>query len=320
MTLLNVEDLKVHFKVGSKGLFGGEDKVVKAVNGVSFKVDRGSILGIVGESGCGKSTLVRGVSRLVPVTAGRIELLGKDLAAMGKNELRAFRKNFQMVFQDPEASLNPRLTVGEIIAEPIKVFEKGISKGELADRVTELMGLVGLSPYMIRRFPHEFSGGQRQRIGIARAISINPELLICDESVSALDVSIQAQIINLLHEIREKYKLTYLFISHDLAVVRYISDEIMVMYLGKAVEKGLTNDVINNPQHPYTKALISAVPEYNRKKQPIELSGEIPSPLNPPKGCAFAARCPIAESRCKAEEPLLKPVDGRLIACHKVNP
>lgn len=312
MSFLKVEDVKIHFPIG-KG------KVVKAVDGVSFELKKGGILGIVGESGCGKSTLARGIMRLNQVREGKISLLGRDILAMEGSELLEFRRHLQMVFQDPEASLNPRFTCGEIIAEPIRVFEPHLKKDEVATRVQQLMLEVGLNPNLIRRFPHEFSGGQRQRISIARSISINPVLLVCDEAVSALDVSIQAQIINLLNALKKEHQLTYLFISHDLSVVRYISDEIMVMYLGKVVEKGPSLGIINQPKHPYTEALISAVPEYQRKKAVIDLEGEIPSPINPPSGCAFSTRCPKVKDHCRRERPPLeRREDGRWVACFEV--
>lgn len=317
MALLEVEDLKIHFPVHAKNDDGSREKrFVKAVDGVSFKVERGSVLGIVGESGCGKSTLVKGIMRLLDVKSGKINLMGKDLLKLKGSQLRKFRRQFQMIFQDPEASLNPRFTVGEIIAEPIRVFEPNLKPDEVEKRVQDLMVKVGLSPYMIRRYPHEFSGGQRQRICIARSLSINPELLICDESVSALDVSIQAQIINLLNDLKKQFELTYLFISHDLAVTRYISDYIMVMYLGKVVEMGKTKDVMLNPKHPYTKALISAVPQYHRKHDQIELKGEIPSPMNPPQGCSFHTRCPQAKPECSQGTPVLEDRgDGQMVSC-----
>lgn len=320
MSFLEVKNLKIRYPVGAPKIFGGHDKFVKAVDGVSFSLEKGSTLGVVGESGCGKSTLAKGIMRLTPVQSGSISLMGTDLLALSGEKLKAYRKNFQMVFQDPEASLNPRLTVGEIIAEPIQVYERTLSKSEVQKRVQKLMDQVGLSPYMIRRYPHEFSGGQRQRICIARSLSINPVLLVCDEAVSALDVSIQAQIVNLLNDLKQQYNLTYLFISHDLAATRYISDYIMVMYLGKVVEFGKTEDIMKNPTHPYTRALISAVPQYKRADAPIELQGEIPSPINPPKGCTFHTRCPRAQSRCSVDVPELTPKQhvSQLVACHQI--
>ena len=319
MSFLEVRDLKIHFPAGRPNLLGHYQKFVKAVDGVSFSIEQGSVLGVVGESGCGKSTLAKGIMRLTPVQAGSIKLMGQDLLSLKGRELKKFRKNFQMVFQDPEASLNPRLTVGEIIAEPILEYQKELSKKDIQKRIQELMEQVGLSPYMIRRYPHEFSGGQRQRVCIARSLSINPTLVVCDEAVSALDVSIQAQIINLLNDLKKQFNLTYMFISHDLAITRYISDYIMVMYLGKVVEFGKTEDIMANPVHPYTKALISAVPQYKRTDSPVELKGEIPSPINPPPGCNFHTRCPIAADGCSQAIPqLLKKSAPQLVACHRV--
>ena len=319
-SMLEVNDLKVHYPVGNPKLLGGYSQYVKAVNGVSFRIEKGSVLGVVGESGCGKSTLAKAIMQLTPIKSGSVKLMGKDLLAMSGSELRDYRRNFQMIFQDPEASLNPRLTVGEIISEPLQVYERGLSKREVQQRVQELMEQVGLSPYMIRRYPHEFSGGQRQRICIARSLIINPVLVVCDEAVSALDVSIQAQIINLLNDLRRERNLTYMFISHDLAVTRYISDYIMVMYLGRAVEFGKTKDIMENPQHPYTKALISAVPQYKRTDKAIELIGEIPSPMNPPSGCTFHTRCPVAEDQCLNAIPeLMGKSVAQQVSCHLVN-
>lgn len=320
MALLEVRDLKIHYPVGTPKLFGGHDTYVKAVDGVSFDIEKGSVLGVVGESGCGKSTLAKGVMQLAPIKSGSIRLQGKDLLKMSPSELKKYRSNFQMVFQDPEASLNPRLTVGEIIEEPLLVYESQLSSSERQKKVQGLMDQVGLSPYMIRRYPHEFSGGQRQRICIARSLAVNPSLVVCDEAVSALDVSIQAQIVNLLNDLKKEFGLTYMFISHDLSVTRYISDYIMVMYLGKIAEFGPTKDIIENPQHPYTKALISAVPEYGRTEPAIELKGEIPSPMRPPAGCRFHTRCPIAKGECKTNVPelLKKSHVPQEVACHFV--
>ena len=315
MSFLNLENVKIHYPLPRDGLFS-DPRAVKAVDGVSFGLDKGLVLGVVGESGCGKSTLARGIMALEKVSQGQITLMGKDLLGMSPSELKGFRRHFQMVFQDPEASLNPRMTCGEIIGEPLKVYEPSWSKEKRESEVRELMLMVGLNPAMVRRFPHEFSGGQRQRINIARAISIKPQLLVCDESVSALDVSIQAQILQLLEDLKTRLNLTLLFISHDLAVVRYISDQILVMYLGHVMEKGSAEQVIHNPRHPYTKALVSAVPRYKRLDQPVEMEGEIPSPINPPEGCVFSTRCPIAQDRCRREAPTLDEVDnGSLVAC-----
>ncbi len=317
MSFLEVKDLKIHFPVRSDSLLSRVKNYVKAVDGVSFSVEQGSVLGIVGESGCGKSTLVKGLMRLTPIKSGEARLMGKDLLSLKGNALKKYRKNFQMVFQDPEASLNPRLTIGEAIAEPIKVFEPSITKKELTKRVQVLMEDVGLSPYMIRRYAHEFSGGQRQRICIARSLAIHPKLIVWDEAVSALDVSIQAQIVNLLNDLKVEHDLTYLFISHDLAITRYISDYVMVMYLGKIVEMGQNEDVVKNPQHPYTKALISAVPQYKNDRKVIKLTGEIPSPINPPKGCAFNTRCSVSVDKCfHTTPPLVEKDNNRILACH----
>ncbi|MBP9673566.1 MAG: ATP-binding cassette domain-containing protein [Bacteriovoracaceae bacterium] len=319
MALLEVKNLKVYFPVRENSFFKRKERYVQAVDDVSFEVEEGEVLGIVGESGCGKSTLVRALMRLIPTTAGAINLLGEDLLHLPKNKLRLFRKNFQMIFQDPESSLNPRFTVGEIIGEPLKIFESNLSHKEHLYKVQDLMEKVGLSSYMIRRYPHEFSGGQRQRICIARALSIHPKLIICDEAVSALDVSIQAQILNLLNEIKERFKLTYIFISHDLAVTRHISDRIIVMYLGKIVETGRALEIIKNPQHPYTKALLASVPEYKKERNLNLLTGDIPSPINPPKGCRFHTRCPLVEPKCLEIEPILQQKScGNYVACHLV--
>ena len=317
MALLSVKDLAIHYPVSKSGFFE-EQKVVRAVDGVSFELDQGKVLGVVGESGCGKSTVAKGIMGLVDVSAGEITLMGRNLCSLSGKELRAFRQHFQMVFQDPEASLNPRLTRGEIIGEPLRVYHPELSSKERLEKVQKTMLMVGLSPSLMRRFPHEFSGGQKQRISIARSISISPSLLICDESVSALDASVQAQILALLLELQSQLSLTYLFISHDLAVVRYISDEILVMYLGKVVEKGTADQIMDEPVHPYTVALINAAPEYGRKDSPPGLTGEIPSPLNPPPGCAFSTRCPLADERCRREAPTLRPSHDRVVACHLV--
>ena len=319
MALLEVNNLKIYYPLAKKNLFSNEpQKYVKAVDNVSFKVEQGNVLGIVGESGCGKSSLAKGIMRLTPVMSGEILLDGVDILSLSRKNLKRERKNFQMIFQDPEASLNPRLTVGEIIAEPLQVYEN-LSKKELRLRVQELMSQVGLSPHMIRRYPHEFSGGQRQRICIARSLSLKPKLMVCDEAVSALDVSIQSQIINLLNELKEELGLTYLFISHDLAVTRYISDQIMVMYLGKTVEFGKTEEVMISPTHPYTKALISAVPQYKKEKESLMLEGEIPSPINPPSGCPFNTRCPIVQKKCLETMPPLEVKEGlQQVACFEV--
>ncbi|HEY6117865.1 MAG TPA: oligopeptide/dipeptide ABC transporter ATP-binding protein, partial [Candidatus Dormibacteraeota bacterium] len=281
-----------HFPVGG---FGG--LAVRAVDGVDLTIRRGETLGLVGESGCGKSTLARLVTGLLPVTAGSIVFDGDDVTRLRGGRLRRVRRKMQMIFQDPFASLDPRMTVGDILQEPLDNFSVG-SVRERRRRVQELLRLVGLNPNFTNRYPHEFSGGQRQRIGIARALAVNPSFIVCDEPVSALDVSIQAQIINLLQDLQREFKLTYLFIAHDLAVVRHLSDRIAVMYLGKVVETADRNDIYDRPQHPYTKALLSSIPvpdpRVEAERAPILLKGEIPSPVNPPSGCRFHPRCPIA--------------------------
>ncbi|MDQ6692509.1 MAG: ATP-binding cassette domain-containing protein, partial [Candidatus Dormibacteraeota bacterium] len=298
---------------------------VKAVDGVSFEVRAGETLGLVGESGCGKSTLGRLITQLIPVTAGRIYFGDVELTGLGGEQLRQQRRQLQMIFQDPYGSLNPRMTVGDIIAEPLDNF--GLVKGAArAKRIQELLKVVGLNPYFNNRYPHEFSGGQRQRIGIARALALNPRLIVCDEPISALDVSIQAQIINLLEDLQQEFDLTYLFIAHDLSVVRHISDRVMVMYLGKIVEIADSIEIYRNPKHPYTKALLSAIPipdpRIQRHRRLVELTGEIPSPLNPPAGCRFHTRCPIARvpGVCiDAEPPLEEKEPEHLAACHFSN-
>ena len=316
--LLRVEDVYKYFPIGG---VGGD--VVRAVDGVSLEVRRGETLGLVGESGCGKSTLARVITQLHTVTSGRVVFEGQDLTQMGGAKLRRMRRNVQMIFQDPFASLDPRMTVGDIIAEPMDNF--GIARGAARHkRVQELLRVVGLNPNFTNRYPHEFSGGQRQRIGIARALAPNPSFIVCDEPVSALDVSIQAQIINLLQDLQREFQLTYLFIAHDLAVVRHLSDRIAVMYLGKVVEVADRADIYDVPQHPYTRALLSSIPvpdpAVERDREPIAIKGEIPSPVNPPSGCRFHTRCPIARvpGICSEEEPLLEP-HGRpdqRAACH----
>ncbi len=293
---------------------------IKAVDGVTFQIKRGETLGLVGESGCGKSTVGRTMLRLYEPTSGRIVFDGQDITTLSDNELRPLRRRMQMVFQDPFASLNPRHSVGRMIAEPLKAH--GITRrSDASGRVRELLDVVGLPPDAANRFPHEFSGGQRQRIGLARALALNPELVVCDEPVSALDVSIQAQIINLLEELQGEFGLTYLFIAHDLAVVRHISDRIAVMYLGKVVEVAPADDLYENPLHPYTIALLSAIPipdpEIERTRVTIRIYGDVPSPANPPAACRFHTRCPfVQETRCREEEPLLRMLEGHQVACH----
>ena len=311
--LLEVHDLKKYFPIGG-GLFR-KAALLKAVDGVSFDVKQGETFGLVGESGCGKSTLAQTIVRLYDPTEGKIIFDGTDISKLRAGKLRPVRKNIQMIFQDPYSSLDPRMTVGGIIEEPLRNF--GI--GERPTRVRELLQQVGLNAYFVNRYPHEFSGGQRQRIGIARAIGVNPKLVVCDEPVSALDVSIQAQVLNLLRGLQAEFGLTYLFIAHNLAVVAHISDRIGVMYLGKLVELGSTAAITDDPKHPYTKALLSAapVPQRHLKRERIILKGEVPSPLNPPAGCRFHTRCPIAIDRCAKEEPQLRVINnGQMAACH----
>jgi oligopeptide transport system ATP-binding protein len=313
--LLRAEDVVKHFPAG----LGAS---VKAVEGVSFEIYPGETVGLVGESGCGKSTLGRLITQLVPATSGNIFFDGVDLTKLRGEKLRQYRRQLQMIFQDPYSSLNPRMTVGDIIAEPLENF--GLLRGRGKDkRVQELLKTVGLNPYFNNRYPHEFSGGQRQRIGIARALALRPKLIVADEPISALDVSIQAQIINLMEDLQKEFQLTYLFIAHDLSVVRHISDRVMVMYLGKIVEVADSVEIYRNPRHPYTKALLSAIPipdpEIQSKRRVVSLTGEIPSPVNPPSGCRFHTRCPIAQvpTPCADQEPLLeeKARDHRA-ACH----
>ncbi|MCP4386198.1 MAG: dipeptide ABC transporter ATP-binding protein [Hyphomicrobiales bacterium] len=319
-TLLEVENLTKTFAL-RHGLFG-RVLPVHAVSDVSFTLATGETLGVVGESGCGKSTLGRTILRLIEPSSGRVVLAGQSLTDLDTEALRARRRDMQIIFQDPIASLDPRMTVGDIIAEPLTTYEPQLTRGERQARVLDMMERVGLQPEMINRYPHEFSGGQAQRIGIARAIVQNPRLVICDEPVSALDVSIRAQIINLLAELKATLDLTLMFISHDLSVVRHISDRILVLYLGRVIEVGPTDAVFERPSHPYTAALLSSVlvpdPEVARHREATPLTGEVPSPINPPSGCAFRSRCPFAIDRCAAERPELRPYDGRDVACHRV--
>ena len=315
--LLDVRDLVKHYPVSDGNL--GAMKQVRAVDGVSFTLDRGETLGIVGESGCGKSTLARALLRLVEPTSGEVIFSGENLFQLSRREMRNKRRHLQMIFQDPFASLNPRMSVGQIISEPWAIFPQIIPRKNWQNRVRELLTCVGLSADDASRYPHQFSGGQRQRIGIARALALNPEVIVCDEPVSALDVSIQAQVINLLQNIQEQFGLSYIFIAHDLSVVRHISDRVAVMYLGKIVEIGTWEQIYNNPLHPYTEALLSAMPRLNSadRRKRIILEGEVPSPIDPPSGCRFRSRCSKAESRCAESSP---PLDIRHkshhCACH----
>lgn len=316
--LLKISGIKKHFPI-KKGFFSRQVGAVRAIDGVDLSVYAGETLGLVGESGCGKSTLGRVILRLLPATEGSVNFAGTDVFSCNATALKQLRRQMQVVFQNPYASLDPRMTIRQIIAEPLEVHKTASGKA-LSDRILDLMKLVGLSTEMADRFPHEFSGGQRQRIGIARALALNPQLVVADEPVSALDVSVQAQILNLLIDLRREFKLTYLFIAHNLDVVRYISDRIAVMYLGKIVELGKTDKVYASPLHPYSQALISAAPvpdpTYDRSHR-IILLGDLPSPSNPPPGCRFHTRCPIAQDRCKIEEPELREITpGHFSACH----
>ena len=311
--LLEVRDLVKHFTVG-RG-------IVRAVDGVSFSIERGETLGLVGESGCGKTTTGRCILQLERPTSGTVRFEGRELTTLNQTELRAVRRKMQVIFQDPYSSLNPRMTVGQIIAEPIAVHNVVSGAAARAARVKDLLNRVGLLSQHANRYPHEMSGGQRQRVGIARALAMEPSLIVCDEPVSALDVSIQAQIINLLEDLQAEFGLTYLFIAHDLAVVRHISDRVVVMYLGKIAEMADRKTIYDGPQHPYTRALLSAVPipdpELEEKRERIVLGGEVPSALNPPAGCVFHPRCPIAIDRCKHDIPLLRDLTpGHTAACH----
>ncbi|MEO3945876.1 dipeptide ABC transporter ATP-binding protein [Gorillibacterium sp. CAU 1737] len=317
-TLLDIHDLKVHFPIGGSGLLGGERQTVKAVDGLTFTIERGETLGIVGESGCGKSTTGRALLRLIEPTDGTVNFEGRDILRLRRGDLRGLRREMQIIFQDPYASLDPRKTVSSIIGEAFKVHER-LSGREREERVQELLAVVGLRPEHITRYPHEFSGGQRQRIGIARALALNPKFVVCDEPVSALDVSIQAQVVNLMKDLQEKLGLTYLFISHDLRVVKHISTRVGVMYLGKMVELANKHELYRSPQHPYTRALLSAIPQSvtGERRERILLQGDVPSPVSPPSGCRFRTRCPEATERCALEEPLLKDIgSGHQVACH----
>jgi len=316
--LLAARDLKKHFTIKG-GIFSREVDRVHAVDGVTFDISAGETLGLVGESGCGKSTTGRCILRLIEPSSGQIWFQGQDVTRLNGEALRAMRRDMQIIFQDPFASLNPRHTVGGIIGEALVIHGLAKNRHELDDRVAHLLETVGLLPDHRHRFPHEFSGGQRQRIGIARALAVQPKLIVCDEPVSALDVSIQAQVINLLEELQEKFSLTYLFIAHDLSVVEHISDRVAVMYLGRVVEIAPARELYDNPRHPYTEALLSAVPipDPRLKRKRIVLQGDVPNPIRPPPGCHFHTRCPIAEPRCSQEVPLLeRSSEGHWVACH----
>ena len=318
-TLLRVEDLKIYYPVAGSGF--GKKEFVKAVDGVTFEVKKGEVFGIVGESGCGKSTLGRGVCKLENLTSGHVYLDGEDITEYNDRRMRSIRKKVQMVFQDPYASLNPRMSVFDIIAEPLLVHHLYQDKADLEKKVLDLLHRVGLDDYHANRYPHEFSGGQRQRIGIARALAVNPEFIVCDEPISALDVSIQSQVVNMLEDMQQELGLTYLFIAHDLSVVRHISHRIGVMYLGTMVELAESYELNRNPLHPYTKTLLSAVPvpdpQVSKNRQRIVLEGDIPSPMNPPSGCRFHTRCPYATERCKQEVPRFKEYEKEhWVACH----
>ena len=320
--LVEVKDLKLYFPVTSGFILQRKVADVKAVDGISFDIMQGETLGLVGESGCGKSTTGRAILQLYRPTAGEVKFEGEDLTKVKGSALRHYRRKMQMIFQDPYASLDPRMSVGRIISEPLAIH--GLAKGAARkQRVQELLRVVGLNPAFASRFPHEFSGGQRQRIGIARALAVEPDFLVCDEPVSALDVSIQAQIINLLEDLQQEFGLTYLFIAHDLSVVRHISDRVAVMYLGHIMELTDRAELYENPQHPYTKALLSAVPipdpELERSRERIILYGDVPSPLRPPAGCVFHTRCPIAVEECRERLPEWRDLgNGHWVACHRV--
>ena len=321
-TILQLTDLQAHFPLSSGPLFRRQTRIVKAVDGVTLSLRRGEVLGLVGESGCGKSTLARAILQLVPVTAGTVVFNGRNLATATGDELRAARRGLQLVFQDPYASLNPRLTVYATLAEPLLVHAV-CPAAEVPARVAELMRRVGLAPRFMRKYPHEFSGGQRQRIAIARALALEPQVIIADEPVSALDVSIQAQILNLLAKLCREMNLSLIFIAHDLSVVKHISDRIAVMYLGKIVELGAAADVIERPRHPYTRALVSAIPtpdpDVERTRKRIVLAGDPPSPVNPPAGCAFHPRCAHARDSCRdAVPPLVADGPDREVACGRL--
>jgi len=318
--ILDVQGLQMHFPITRGIIFQRQVGAIKAVDGVDFELFRGETLGLVGESGCGKSTTGRAILQLHRPTAGKVVFEGKDLTLTQGEELRKMRRRMQMIFQDPYASLNPRMTVGSIVGEPLEVHGIGSGRKDRQERVQDLLKTVGLNPYFVNRYPHEFSGGQRQRIGIARALAVNPAFIVCDEPISALDVSIQAQIINLLEDLQDELNLTYLFIAHDLSVVRHISDRIAVMYLGKIAEVADRDELYANPMHPYTQALLSAVPipdpKIETERRRIILEGDVPSPASPPKGCNFSTRCPRVMDICREQDPPFKDYgDGHFVAC-----
>jgi oligopeptide transport system ATP-binding protein len=319
-TLVRVENLVKHFPIHQGILVQRQVGAVKAVDGISFDIKQGETLGLVGESGCGKSTTGRAILQLHKPTSGKVYYKDDELGSVNETQMRKLRKDMQIIFQDPYASLNPRMTIGDIIAEPLEIHKIG-TPNERQERVRELLNLVRLNPFFIKRYPHEFSGGQRQRIGVARALALNPEFIVCDEPISALDVSVQAQVVNLLDELQSKFDLTYLFIAHDLSMVRHISDRIAVMYLGKLVELTDKDTLFFNRMHPYSIALLSAVPIPDpikeRQRKRIILEGDVPSPTNPPSGCRFNTRCPIAQERCKIEDPPFEEKEpGHWVACH----
>jgi len=321
--LVQVKELKKHFPITRGILLQRQVGAVRAVDGITFDIYRGETLGLVGESGCGKTTAGRTILQLYRPTAGQVIFDGTDLTQLKGEELRHMRRRMQMVFQDPFASLNPRMTIARIIAEPLRIHKLVPSRREQIERVQELLRLVRLNPRFVNRYPHEFSGGQRQRIGIARALASNPDFIVCDEPISSLDVSIQAQVVNLLEDLQDRLGLTYLFIAHDLSMVRHLCDRVAVMYLGRIVELAEKDELYDHPLHPYTQALLSAVPvpdpAVERQRRRIILAGDVPSPIEPPPGCRFHPRCPVAQPLCSEEEPPWRDVGGgHLIACHRV--